>query len=199
MARQWRKLLLIALAGALICGCAAAQASVTVYTNRSAWEAAVISYYEETFSDAALNPGVSVASTLPGYVDTAKGVWWDSLYGPSGTGGPTTTTWRFGQSAVAFGGNWDCGGPGGPGAGIAVLAGDGWSVVGEISPEIAGGFWGFVSTDSFTQVRLAAGSGEGWAESYELDNLVYGFVPEPSSALSLLALMPIAMMRNRKR
>ncbi|HEX2949917.1 MAG TPA: hypothetical protein VHV83_10195 [Armatimonadota bacterium] len=180
-----------------------AEASVTVYTDRSAWESALVSFSEESFEDSALSPEISVSSTLPGYVDDVKGVWWDSLYGVRGTGGPTTTTWQFSKPIYAYGGNWNCAGIGGTGTGIAVSCGNTGTAVGEISRTYAGDFWGFICTDQFSQVRLESGSGSGWAESYELDNMVYGSVPEPSSFMALMAgfvtiIKPLMWTRKRR-
>ncbi len=78
-------------------------ATVTVYPDdRPGWESAVCVYKEEFFTDATLNPGVSVVTDL-GYVDTTKGVWWDQLVCPAY--GLTTTTWYFATPLVGFGGN----------------------------------------------------------------------------------------------
>jgi len=50
------------------------RAEITVYPNdRSGWEKAVGIYEEEFFTDAILNPGVSVVSEYPGHIDTTKG------------------------------------------------------------------------------------------------------------------------------
>lgn len=186
-----------------------AQASISIYTSRSAWEAAVsYDFEEEFFSDATLNPGVSVVSTYPGYIDTSRGVWYDRLTVPGQTYWPgepeaTTTTWEFATPLVGYGGNWDLAGPGGPGSNIAVSYYGSWVSVGEIPNSYADGFWGFVSTDPFSKVRLQSGSNpEGaWCETYELDNMVYSPpVPEPSSILALAAGLAGlgGMIRRRK-
>jgi hypothetical protein len=145
--------------------------------DRPGWEGAVVDYEEEFFTDATLNPGVSVDSEYPGYIDTVNGVWWDRLVCPGEPGGPTTTTWQFDPPIFAFGGNWDPGVPGGPGAAIAVSINGSWVPVGEIPNNYTGQFWGFVSTELFSQVRLKAGSvcDGAWAETYEMDNMVYSF------------------------
>jgi hypothetical protein len=140
--------------------------------DRLGWESAVGVYEEEFFTDATLNPGVSVV-TDNGYVKTSTGVWWDRLVcSPT-----TTTTWQFATPLVGFGGNWNPGGPGGSGAGIAVAIDGSWVSVGEISRSYTGQFWGFVSTVPFSAVRLSPGSGSGWCETYELDNMVYAADP----------------------
>jgi hypothetical protein len=157
-----------------------ASADVTVYNNDwSGWQSAVGAYQTEDFTDATLNPGLSVVSDN-GYVDTSTGVWWDRLEVSSPH---TTTTWQFATPQLAYGGNWNTAGPGGPGAGIAVEINGSWTSVGEISRNSAGAFWGFVSTDPFTAVLLQSGSGSGWCETYEMDNMVYSVVPVPGAVL----------------
>lgn len=150
---------------------------ITLYADdRSGWESAVGGVYEEEcFTDATLNSGVSVVSEYPGYVDTTKGVWWDRLVCPAS--GMTTTTWHFSTPIYGFGGNWDPGVPGGPGANIAVAINGAWVSVGEIPRTYTGQFWGFVSSKPFHAVRLSAGSrcDIAWCETYELDNMVYAF------------------------
>ena len=149
-------------------------AAVTVYANdRPGWVSAVGSYDEEFFIDATLNPGVSVVTNL-GYVDTIKQVWWDRLVVPDE--GETTTTWQFATPLRGFGGYWNPGIPGGPGASIEVEIGGSWMTVGEIPSSYTGQFWGFVTTTSFYKVRLSSGSTPGaWCETYELDNMVYSY------------------------
>ncbi len=147
---------------------------ITLYPDdRSGWESAVGVYEEECFTDSTLNPEVSVVSEYPGYVDTAKGVWWDRLVCPAY--GMTTTTWQFSTPIVGLGGNWNPGVPGGPGAHIAVAIDGSWVSVGEIPNTYTGQFWGFVSSEPFQTVCLSPGSycNGAWCETYELDNMVY--------------------------
>jgi len=186
-----KKLFSVTVALALLCLAVGAQASVSVYTDRSAWEAAVsYQFEEEFFSDATLNPGVSVVSTYPGYIDTTNEVWWDRLVKPGS--GATTTTWGFDTSLVGYGGNWDPATPGGTGAGIAVSYSGSWAYVGEIPNSYTGEFWGFVSSEPFSAVLLESGSQPGyWCETYELDNMVYSAGPEnaipEASSITLFA------------
>lgn len=147
----------------------------TIYDkdHQSGWAAAVVTWETEDFTDAILNPGVSVV-TDNGYVDTTKGVWWDKLDCPAGT---TTTTWQFDRPIFAFGGTWNPFVPGGPGANIDVAINGGWVNVGEIPNVYFNEFWGFTSTVPFSQVRLQAGSNPASCERYELDDMVYSFQP----------------------
>lgn len=151
-----------------------ASAAFMSYTDRSGWESAVSSYEEEVFNDTTLNAGVSV-TTDSGYVNTTKEVWWDELVCPAF--GQTNTTWQFDTPIIAYGGYWNPGVPSGPGAGIEVevaINGE-WVVVGEIPNNYVNQFWGFVSTEPFSAVRLNNGSNcnGAWTEKYELDNMVY--------------------------
>jgi len=142
--------------------------TITVYPmDQTGWQSAVAAWETEDFSDATLNTGVSVVSDN----GTVLGGVWDDQLIP----GTAETTWTFDNPIVAFGGKWDLAGPGGPGTGIAVEIDGSWVAVGEIPKEYAGEFWGFVSDEEFTQVLLKAGTdpGGGWAESYELDDMVY--------------------------
>jgi len=158
--------------------------------DRAEWEKAVGIYEEEFFTDAILNPGVSVVSEYPGHIDTTKGVWWDRLVCPYW--GKTTTIWRFDIPIIGFGGNWNPGVPGGPGANIEVAINGSWINVGEISRFYTGQFWGFVSSEPFSKVRLEPGlycypPGGAWCETYELDNMVYSYAGRilPDEAVKL--------------
>ena len=146
---------------------------------------------EEFFTDATLNPGVSVVSTV-GYVKTSTGVWWDRP-----TPGGATTTWSFATPIIAFGANWDLAGPGGQGTGLKMFL-NGNLVGSEIPDATAGGFWG-VTGDPFDQVLLTTGTQGGSAETYEMDNMVYGQVPVPGAAI--LGMIGIGMVGayTRKR
>jgi hypothetical protein len=156
-----------------VTGIALASPVFTVYDNDwSGWESAVSPYYlTEDFTDATLNPEVSVSSDN-GYVDTMNGVWWDQLVRPDY--GKTTTNWTFSVPIKAFGGTWDLAGPGGPGSNIQVLTVFGtWIEVGVINRTSSNAFWGFVSDVPIVQVHLQAYNDEGWCETYELDDMVY--------------------------
>jgi hypothetical protein len=153
-----------------------ASAGTTVYDDDwPGWNAAVGGVYiTEDFNDATLNPELSVVSTFPGYI--SGGVWWDRLV--YNTAPKTTTTWIFAVPVYAFGGTWNLGGPGGPGSNIEVLINGAWVSVGVINRSYINRFWGFVSDVPFTQVRLQAYNGEGWCETYELDNMVYSMLKQ---------------------
>lgn len=155
-------------------------AAATVYTDKSAWEAAVGAYVTEDFSDATLNPGVSVVSDN-GYV--TGGLWWDRVDDGdwvNNTGHEIwTTTWTFAVPIYAWGGTFDAYNPGGPGSSIRVTYIDGTSVVvGIVTNTTADTFWGFVSDEPFKQVHLEDACLIVEAcETYEMDDMVYSFSP----------------------
>lgn len=153
---------------ALFAMSATALASTTVYDNDFAgWQGAVMNYQLEDFGDATLNTGVSYASGT-GFASISGGEFHDLIDNPN------VTTWSFATPIYAFGGNWDLGIPGGPGTGIKVLINGSWVEIGDIPNGYTGQFWGFVSTEPFTMVRLEETNPSIGIETYDFDNLVYG-------------------------
>ena len=186
---------------------AAGTASAGIYVNdRPGWESAVSvhGYTEEFFTDATLNPGVSVVTDYPGYVKVSTGVWWDRLVVPGqtdpGTGilwpSGSTTTWQFATPLIGFGANWDLSGPGGPGANIKMFLNG--SLVGlEILNSTGGTFWG-VTNGPFDTILLTSGSAGGaWCETYEMDNMVYA-VPVPGAILLGILGLSVAGVKLRR-
>lgn len=181
-----RKIIIVcAIASFIACS---ANAAITVYNDRPAWEIAVGAYDEEFFDDAILNPGVSVVTDV-GLVQAGSGVlgpdgvWYDRMV-PQGA----STTWSFDDPLIGFGANWDLAGPGGEGTGIALML-DGELVATEIARSTAGGFFGVVSTTPFNAVLVSAGTDPaGIAETYEMDNMVNSvpvvtIIPAPGAIL----------------
>jgi hypothetical protein len=153
----------------------AVSAATAVYDNDwTGWEAAVgDAYVIENFTDATLNPELSVVSTW-GYVNIVDGWWRDRLdYGTT-----DETVWTFANPILAFGGTWNLaeGQVGGPGSNIEVFTLDGsWVSIGVIDRSYINVFWGFVSDVPFTKVRLKAFNAEGWTENYIMDDMVYSY------------------------
>ena len=176
------KKLIIACTIATFFACSA-NAAITVFTDRTAWETAVNGFDEEFFDDAVFEPGVSVV-TDNGLVQAGSGVlgpdgvWWDRVIP-----GSATTTWSFATPLDGFGAYWDLAGPGGEGTAIALLL-DGVLVGTEIANSTAGGFFGVSSTTAFNAVLVDAGTNPaGWAETYEMDNMVTSPIPAPGAIL----------------
>jgi hypothetical protein len=165
-----------------------AHGQFTLYTDRSSWEAAVVSYQEENFDDATLNDGVTIDSDFggsvaePGYV----GMWYDRVSKPPESILQETTI-SFSSEIYAFGGNWDLAAPTGPGKGIIVSL-DGTPINSlTIDNDHAGDFWGVVSTVPFSEVLLQAdGEPEGIQETFTLDDMVYSVVLAVEKELTLI-------------
>ena len=174
---------------------ATAGASVTVYTDKTEWDNALLGgqFLTEYFEDGILNTGVSFVSTESGHINPAEENYQDVLASQSQN--EPMTIWSFGPQITAYGGNWVLGGPGGSGNSLLVYIEDSSLFAGTISNSYNGGFWGFISDTPFTSVKLVGGSGSN-QQNYRLDNMVYSQVPEPAT-MSLLGLGVLVMIRRR--
>ena len=176
---------LLGAAVAMALSASAAQAAVTTYSSEAAWGAAVGSFATENFDDTTLNAGLSFSSTN----GNISGGVFNDVVNLSGA----ETTWTFASAMSAFGGTWNLT-PGGLGTGLAFY--NGATLVGSITTELNGAFFGFVSTESFTSVKIT-GSGGCCQETYTLENMVYA-VPEPGT-LGLLGAGLVALVGGRRR
>lgn len=188
--------LMFGLSLALLVGVANATV-ITTYTDFSAWQASVATYKLEDFNDTTLL--LSYSSTSDGHLE--NGYFYDR---PTATNGGTT--WSFGETVNSFGGLWDLSGPGGSGMGLILTMTDGTSTF--IAPQISNttnNFWGFVADENFTSAYVAAGTQSGIAETYHIDNLVFGStsstpVPEPATMLLLgLGMVGLAGIGRKKK
>jgi PEP-CTERM motif len=161
---------------------APAWGNTTVYTDFTAWGAAVGPFTSYDFTSGlpsgitfnSQGGGNAIASGCCAFSGTPV---WHDVVSPN----IAFTTFTLGTAATAFGGLWDLAGPGGPGVGLNVFA-DG-VFVGLIDHNTFGTFWGFTSTTPFTILTLYADSQGSGIETYEISNLYANQVPEPASLL----------------
>lgn len=171
-------------------------AEITIFTSKTAWEAAVAGQsMTEDFSDAQINHGVSFVSSESGHINPALQLYKDVL--SSSSQNEPSTIWTFSPLMPAFGGDWDLGGPGGSGNSLLVYLVDVPMYVGCIPNSTINGFWGFTSDIPFSSVRLVGGRGT-HQQQYTLDNMVYSTVPEPAGMTSLLPGVGWALRRHRR-
>lgn len=173
-------------------------ASVTYFTSEAGFEHSHYSGSLEQFEDATLNSGLSITSDNPEF-SISGGVMNDRLVAGSGR----STTFEFGSSVNAFGGDWNLEIAGfGQGIEFSIQAFLGATEV--LTQELTGnGFFGFITspTSLFNKVILTAGSQSGVAETYTLDNLRYGLhtaVPVPA-ALFLFAPALLGFLGLRRK
>lgn len=198
----------------IVCGLAVTNAKtappvLTVYNDRSAWEAAVGGLFlEEDFTGfngvsyefAPVDVGdfdVSVAGTTFGSTFHNIGPQ-TSGNDVNGTAQITAATGDVGGTSLSFdfpisalGGYWD---------GVSDDRVTSFDVGGTILaiPSIeGGGFFGFVSSEAFTTELLFLSSGE--ADGFAIDNVVYSMVPEPSTFLLAGLGFLVVACRQRKR
>ncbi len=176
----------------------ASQASTTFYTTEASFLAAPGPTILEDFQDSTLASGLAIT--------TDAGSIGGGLFNDRVVYGGAQTTFSFAGGSQVFGGFWDET-PGGFGQGLALtidLVAGGTQLLSQQINSSAGGFFGFISTDTFDSVRINAASSECCAETYNLDNMRFsaGGVPEPAAwALMLMGFggVGVALRSNRRR
>lgn len=157
-------------------------AAEVIYTDQAAFEAAAGMTTTEDFEDATLAPGLTFTSDAG---SVSGGVFDDRL-----VRGGDETTFTFLTPITAFGAIFNLA-PGGAGQGIEFTLTPGGLVGTEVPDSFSGQFFGFISDTAFTSVTLRGGTQGGSAETYNLDNLQFGFaaagaVPEPTTWLMFI-------------
>jgi hypothetical protein len=181
-------------AAAIVAVAASANATVTTYTDEAAFDAALGAVTTEDFSSTTLVPGLSFVSDAG---TVSGGVFNDRV-----VNGGDQTDFLFAGGAYGVGGDFDET-PGGFGQGLALSIKDGGGNVTSVTQldGYSGGFFGLISTTSFTTLEIRGGVTPGSAETYTLDNLQFGgAVPEPASwALMLVGFGGLGLaLRGRK-
>jgi len=190
------KSLLVAAVSALVLS-SAAHASFITFTDRAAWELAVGgSFSEETFSTTTPT-GFSIQEVGSGHsTGISNGVYHDRTVLDT-----AYTNYNFNSMINAFGANWDLR-PGGAGQGLQLYFGN-QLITPQIANTYTGGFFGLVSTTAFNLVSVHSGTYSGFAETHNVDNVVFSSVsavPEPESYALMLAGLGLvgAIARRRK-
>lgn len=211
MMKRIQTLLLLALMGMALAPMASASV-FSVFTNRGDWNVAMnnigASMFTETFDDGLVNQtGLSVDSQWGGSVGAFQyndRVSSRSGLGsaPSGLPSPWVTTWTLSGLTRGFGGTFDLS-PGGAGEGIGVWGdlGAGYELLLTVPRTAASEFWGFTSGTIFHSVQFRGGGNPlGIAETYRIDDLSYGNVPEPTSIILLgTCMLGVAGIIRRRR
>lgn len=194
----------LALAGLAALVSSRAQATVTLFSDAAAFQAALASSVLEDFDDTTLVPGLSF-DCVNCSIDLGSG----RLVDQAQTGIGQRTRIKFATPVTAWGANFDES-PGGFGKNLFVTfrLTDGFTTL-LAGPQLAGytgEFFGFISDDPFVFVDISPGTGVGSSERYNLDNMRFGIarvgapeagVPEPAAWAMMIMGFGLAGARLR--
>jgi hypothetical protein len=204
-----RKLIVIVAAVLLVMGMVAvANANTTIVTTIDEFETENYNYNAtapiiENFENDQINTaGLSITAVGTDNAQLTLG-YYQNIVEPTE---PAYQVVNYAPFALhGFGGWWDLANPGGPGTGIDVYVGNGINaanLVGTITNDYAGQFWGFYSDTPFNYVTLAADGQSGSQETYQIvDMALCSTIPIPPSAIllgtGLLGLVGFRFRKNR--
>jgi hypothetical protein len=192
---------------ALLCASAAANATITVYTSESAFNAAVTNAGTDNLDDLALGPlADTVLRPAGAYQYTASapgGLWGAGVPGDTWLStdlrGDAITFSRFTGNVSAFGGNFfgsDVGGAYVPNGTLTLTASDGFTLSYTLNDATQSSFLGFVSDTPLGTVTLAASPD---VDYWPTANNVVLAVPEPTTYAMLLAGLGFVLTMVRRR
>src|SRR5262245_15804853 len=174
--------------------------TITIFTDRTAWEAALAgqTIQTEDFNDGVFNDG-SVTSS-------AGSIGGGDFHDVVDTAPPKTTGWTFNSPLSAWGADWDLdqGNENQHDQGINLFIDAGGSTPIFSFPTLHDdyiGFFGFISDTPFSNVSVFADLGGGVNEIYDMDDMSFvAAVPEPGSLILLgLGFGALALFRKGRR
>lgn len=205
----------VSLAAVLLCTAVAAEAEITIFTDRAAFLAALSASGTDTFNDLLIGQTDSPLARMAGaysYLASAGPV---SNFWPAGTAGgdvwlaPTVSndTITFGSfgGLTAFGGNFfgsDAAGAFSPGRTVVLIATDGATTrTVNLYDTTVATFLGFISTDPLATVTLRSDGVPGGPAYWSTANdVTIGLpVPEPETYGMLLAGLAVVGFMARRR
>ena len=206
-----KKVIFASIFGLSVLSASASAVSLTAYTDRSAWEAAVGSFILEDFeSFTSATPYITSPVDVGDFTVSVSGENFGSIWhniGPvsngndvngsaqlnAATGSTGGTTLAFDFSIFAFGADW--GGVSDNRVTSLIVGGEALAI-----PSLSPGFFGFVADAAFSSLLLQLTSGS--ADGFGLDDAVYSTgvnaVPIPAAAF-LFAPALLGFMGFRRR
>ncbi|MFD2110521.1 hypothetical protein [Thiorhodococcus fuscus] len=161
-------------------------AATIIVTDKAAWETQILdlthAFNTENFDDSTLNSELSYSTGAGGVYEPNIGAgdddgrWKDLVAKPKGPFVELTTTFEISGGSYGIGGNWDLS-PAGHGSHIEITLLDaaGLEIASHEIPYLEGEFWGVISDQKFSGVKLASydGANDRTQETYYLEDMVY--------------------------